>query len=106
LATWHSFPSVTARLFVRYRRPVPINTELLITARLVDVHGRRLHVDARITDGDEPLAEAKVALLHVPFEHFLSTPEGRAAADRWSAQHGTNTAETGDEQSGGTRAVE
>ena len=30
-----------------------------------------------------PLAEARVALLHVPLEHFLTTPEGRAAADRW-----------------------
>lgn len=106
LATWHSFPSVTARLFVRYRRPVPINTELLIAARLVDVHGRRLHVDARITDGDESLAEARVALLHVPFEHFLATPEGRAAADRWSAQHGADTAKAGGEESGSTRAVE
>ncbi|HST17102.1 MAG TPA: PaaI family thioesterase [Gaiellaceae bacterium] len=86
LATWHSFPTVTARLFVRYRRPVPINTELLLTATLVDVHGRRLHVDARITGGDEPLAEARAALLHVPFEHFLATPEGRAAAERWRDQ--------------------
>ena len=34
LATWYAFPSVTARIFVRYRRPVPINTELLLTARL------------------------------------------------------------------------
>ena len=83
LATWHSFPSVTVRSFVRYRQPVPINTELLIAAHLVDVHGRRLHIDARITDGDESLAEARIALLHVPFEHFLSTPEGREAAARW-----------------------
>ncbi|HEY8627669.1 MAG TPA: PaaI family thioesterase, partial [Gaiellaceae bacterium] len=28
LATWYRFPAVTARIFVRYRRPVPINTEL------------------------------------------------------------------------------
>ena len=97
LATWHSFPCVTARLFVRYRRPVPINTELLIGARLVDVHGRRLHVDARITDGDESLAEARVALLHVPLAHFLATPEGRAAADRWSAENRIGSAEGGDE---------
>ena len=38
-----------------------------------------------IIDGDQPLAEARVALLHVPLEHFLSTPEGRAAAERWRA---------------------
>jgi acyl-CoA thioesterase FadM len=82
LATWYAFPSVTARMFVRYRKPVPINTELLIKAWLVDANGRRLHVDAQITDGDEPLAECKAALLHVPLEHFLQTPEGRAAAER------------------------
>lgn len=82
LATWHSFPAVTARIFVRYRRPVPINTELLIRAWLDEASGRRLHVNAFIGDGDEPLAECKAALLQVPFEHFLQTPEGRAAAER------------------------
>jgi acyl-coenzyme A thioesterase PaaI-like protein len=85
LATWHSFPCVTARMFVRYRRPVPINTELLLAASLAEVNGRRLHVDGRISDGDEVLAECKAALLHVPLEHFLQTPEGRAAAERYRA---------------------
>jgi acyl-coenzyme A thioesterase PaaI-like protein len=85
LATWYAFPAVTARIFVRYRRPVPINTELLLTARLVDAHDRRLHVDGTLCDGDEPLAECKAALLHVPFEHFLATPEGRAAAERYGS---------------------
>jgi acyl-coenzyme A thioesterase PaaI-like protein len=84
LATWYAFPAVTARIFVRYRRPVPINTELQIRARLVEARGRRLHVDAAITDGSERLAECKAALLHVPLEHFLQTPEGRAAAERWA----------------------
>ncbi|HEY0416829.1 MAG TPA: PaaI family thioesterase [Gaiellaceae bacterium] len=86
LATWYAFPTVTARIFVRYRRPVPINTELLLTARLVDARGRRLHVDAQLTDGDETLAECRAALLHVPLEHFLQTPEGRAAAERWRGE--------------------
>jgi hypothetical protein len=80
---------------------VPINTELLISARLVDVHGRRLHVDARISDGDEWLAEARVALLHVHLEHFLATPEGRAAADRWSAENRAGATEPGREEPGG-----
>jgi acyl-coenzyme A thioesterase PaaI-like protein len=83
LATWYAFPSVTARIFVRYRKPVPINTELLLTARLDDTSGRRLHVDGALTDGDEALAECRAALLQVPLEHFLQTPEGRAAAERW-----------------------
>ena len=63
LATWYRFPTVTARIFVRYRHPVPIDTELL--------------------DGDESLAEARAAFLHVPLEHFLQTPEGRAAGEAW-----------------------
>jgi acyl-coenzyme A thioesterase PaaI-like protein len=83
LATWYAFPTVTGRIFVRYRRPVPINTELLLQARIEEAHGRRIRVRASITDGDEPLAEARAAMLHVPLEHFLSTPEGRAAGERW-----------------------
>jgi acyl-coenzyme A thioesterase PaaI-like protein len=82
LATWYAFPAVTARIFVRYRRPVPINTELLLRATLDEARGRRLHVDAVITDGRDNFAECRAALLHVPLEHFLGTPEGRAAAER------------------------
>jgi acyl-coenzyme A thioesterase PaaI-like protein len=84
LATWYAFPAVTARIFVRYRHPVAINTELLIRAWLDEARGRRLHVNASITDGEEIFAECKAALLHVPLEHFLATPEGRAAGERWA----------------------
>ena len=84
LATWYAFPSVTVRIFVRYRHPVPINTELLLRASIDDAHGRRLHVNATLGDGAEAFAECKAALLHVPLEHFLRTPEGRAAAERWA----------------------
>jgi Thioesterase superfamily len=86
LATWYRFPAVTARIFVRYRRPVPINIELQVRAAIEDAHGRRIRATAAITDGGLPLAEARAALLHVPLEHFLRTPEGRAAADRWRAR--------------------
>jgi acyl-coenzyme A thioesterase PaaI-like protein len=83
LATWYRFPSVTARIFVRYRRPVAINTELLVRARLTGERGRRLHVDGELLDGGDVLAQARAAFLHVPLEHFLATPEGRVAADAW-----------------------
>jgi len=86
LATWYRFPTVTVRIFVRYRRPVPINTELLARAEIESSHGRRIRVQAALTDGDERLAEARAAFLHVPLEHFLATPEGRAAADAWRAR--------------------
>jgi acyl-coenzyme A thioesterase PaaI-like protein len=83
LATWHRFPAVTARIFVRYRRPVPINRELVVKAWIVSTRGRRTHVDGQLLGDDEILAEARTAFLHVPLEHFLSTPEGRAAGARW-----------------------
>ena len=86
LATWYRFPAVTVRIFVRYRRPVPINTELLVRSRLDDENGRRLHVSGELVDGAEHLAEARAAFLHVPLEHFLTTPEGRAAAEHWREQ--------------------
>ncbi len=83
LATWYRFPVVTARIFVRYRRPVAINTDLRVTASLTAERGRRLHVRGEIRAGDEVLAEARGAFIHVPLEHFLATPEGRASADAW-----------------------
>jgi acyl-coenzyme A thioesterase PaaI-like protein len=83
LATWYRFPSVTADLTVRFRRPVHINRELRITAELVDDRGRRFHVRAVLRDGDEVLATAEGTWAHVPLEHFLQTPEGRAAGKAW-----------------------
>jgi acyl-coenzyme A thioesterase PaaI-like protein len=83
LATWHRFPAVTARMFVRYRRPAVINRELRLASWVTDARGRRLHVDAELRDGDQLLAEARGAFLHVPLEHFLLTAEGRAAGEAW-----------------------
>jgi acyl-coenzyme A thioesterase PaaI-like protein len=82
LATWYAFPTVTARIFVRYRRPVPIDTPLRLEARVVGASGRRIRASAALRDGDEVLAEARAAMLRVPLEHFLGTPQGRATARR------------------------
>lgn len=86
LATWHRFPSVTARIAIRYRRPAPINRELRVEAHVVSERGRRVEIAGSLHDGDELLAEAERAFLHVPLEHFLSTPEGRAAHDTWESR--------------------
>lgn len=83
LATWHRFPAVTARIFVRYRRPVLINHELELAAWVTDSRGRRIHIDAHLRDGDEIVAESRGAFLHVPLDHFLASPEGRAAEEAW-----------------------
>jgi acyl-coenzyme A thioesterase PaaI-like protein len=86
LATWYRFPAVTARIFVRYRRPVPINRELQLSAWLEDVRGRRMHIRGELRLAGALLAEAKGAFLHVPLAHFLATPEGRAAGEAWRAR--------------------
>jgi len=88
LATWHRFPSVTAQIAVRFRRPVHINRDLHVQARVVKTDGRRVHIDGELRDADELLAAAQGEFQHVPLEHFLQTPEGRAAGDAWRARLG------------------
>ena len=83
LATWYRFPAVTARIFVRYRRPAPINTDLLLRSAVESTRGRRIRVRADLREGAETLAQARAAFVHVPLEHFLSTPEGRSAGAAW-----------------------
>ena len=45
--------------------------------------GRRIHIRGGLWDDDELLADARMAFVHVPLEHFLVTPEGRAAGEAW-----------------------
>jgi acyl-CoA thioesterase FadM len=70
-------------MFVRFRRPVPINRTLELAAGVTSARGRRIRIEGRLRGGDEILAEARAAFLHVPLEHFLATPEGQAAAETW-----------------------
>jgi acyl-coenzyme A thioesterase PaaI-like protein len=83
LATWYRFPTVTARIAIRFRRPVPINTPLRIVSRVTGTRGRRIEIAAELSDRADVLADAEGAFLHVPLEHFLETPEGRAAGEEW-----------------------
>jgi acyl-coenzyme A thioesterase PaaI-like protein len=83
LATWYRFPSVTARFSIRFLRPVHINRTLAISAKLDDDRGRRVEISGELRDGNELLADARGSFVHVPLEHFLRTPEGRAAGDAW-----------------------
>ncbi len=83
LATWHRFPTVTARFAVRFRKPVPINRELQVSSEVTGSRGRRIEIAARLREGATVLAEADGVFLHVPLEHFLATPEGRAAGEAW-----------------------
>lgn len=77
---------MTARIAIRFRKPVPINRELRLSASVVGSRGRRLEVAGELLDGEEVLAAAEGTFLHVPLEHFLTTPEGRAAGEAWRAR--------------------
>jgi acyl-coenzyme A thioesterase PaaI-like protein len=89
LATWYRFPSVTARFAIRFLKPVHINTPLQISAELRNDRGRRLEIHGELTDGGELLADADGSFVHVPLEHFLRTPEGRAAGEAWRERLGS-----------------
>jgi acyl-CoA thioesterase FadM len=89
LATWYRFPSVTARFSIRFLKPVHINHTLAVSAQLDDERGRRLEISAALTDETELLADAKGSFVYVPLEHFLRTPEGRAAGEAWRERLGS-----------------
>jgi acyl-CoA thioesterase FadM len=86
VATWYRFPTVTGRMFLRYRRPVPINRPLSVRAWVEEERGRRVFVRGELWESDDLLAEARLAFVHVRLEHFLETPEGRAHAEAWRAR--------------------
>jgi hypothetical protein len=55
-------PGMTTELTLRYRRPVPLRTPLLVTAETVDVSGRWVKATGQIAAADRPdrsLVEAK-----------------------------------------------
>ena len=80
---------MTARLLVRYRRPVPIKADLALTADVGAERGRRTDVAGTLQGPEgEILAEATGTYMHVPLEHFLATPEGRAAGEAWRERLG------------------
>jgi acyl-CoA thioesterase FadM len=88
-STWYRFPSVTARFAIRFLKPVHINRTLGISAELQGERGRRLEIRGELRDAGELLADAQGSFVHVPLEHFLRTPEGRAAGEAWRERLGS-----------------
>ena len=109
LATWYAFPAVTVRIFVRYRHPVPINTELLLRASLDDARGRRLHVNAttrrrgrgvRRVQGRAAARPARALPAHA------RGPRGGGALGSGAGEHLVDAPQAGRQERRGTRAVE
>jgi hypothetical protein len=59
-----------------------------VSAQLKDERGRRLEIRGELRDGEELLADSEGSFFHVPLEHFLRTPEGRAAGEAWRERLG------------------
>jgi acyl-coenzyme A thioesterase PaaI-like protein len=69
-ATWAAGAlSMTARMEVKYRRPLPLGEDLIVSAEVTRDRGRRLEVEAVIrTPSGEALVEATGLFLRVPPE--------------------------------------
>jgi acyl-coenzyme A thioesterase PaaI-like protein len=69
----HEFgPSVTKSLAVTYRKPIPVQQSIILSARLDRAEGRDLHISAemRLAAGDALLASAEAIFRQVPASHF------------------------------------
>lgn len=67
--------AVTGRLETDFLRPVPVDTELYIDARVVAVHGRKIYSTAtgRIGGPDGPVAvRADALFIEVKVDHFIA----------------------------------
>jgi uncharacterized protein (TIGR00369 family) len=60
--------AMTARMEVKYRRPLPLGTEVTVTGEVVRERGRVLDAVAQIRDGSGVLVEAKGMFVRLPRE--------------------------------------
>ena len=58
--------AMTARMEVKYRRPVPLGEGITVTAEVTRERGRILDAAAQISDGRGVLAEAKGMFVRLP----------------------------------------
>ena len=57
---------VTASLHVDYLRPTPIETDLLLRARVEEISGRKVVVASELTAGDQLCARGRAVLVQMP----------------------------------------
>jgi acyl-coenzyme A thioesterase PaaI-like protein len=58
-------PGMTARLTIDYKRPTPLNTELIFKAQLVQVDGRKTYVSGKVFADDRLTASAEALFLNI-----------------------------------------
>lgn len=70
-------PGMTGRLTVRYRRPVPLQREVVFTGRLLRVEGRKILTEATLTVDGVLHAEAEGLFVSVDPARLRSLPLAR-----------------------------
>lgn len=61
---------VTGSLTVNYRKPTPVNVELTVEARIVEMHPRKMLVRGAILHGGDVTAEAEAVFVFLDTEKF------------------------------------
>lgn len=69
-------PAVTRDLTVRYRRPVRLDEDCLLTARCDDREGRELHLSATLEQRGRVAAEADAVFVEVDPQRLMNPPRG------------------------------
>ena len=72
-------PGMTGRLTLHYMHPTPIETELVMEARMDEVRGRRMKMSADVWAGDVRTARATALFISVPDEKFSDLEAKRQA---------------------------
>jgi acyl-coenzyme A thioesterase PaaI-like protein len=70
-------PSFTGELTVRYVAPVPVDTPLVMRARLTGRERRKLFIEAEACDGDTVVATCKAIYVTVDPTRFAGFPDPR-----------------------------
>jgi acyl-coenzyme A thioesterase PaaI-like protein len=94
---------VTARLTMRYRKPVPLGTSLKLVGRVVEDKGRVITVAGQIIDPDGVvLTEAEAVLFEVDHQQFFES--GEMAQESWEIYPETDHNPPGDHRMDGTES--
>ncbi|GAB4583620.1 PaaI family thioesterase [Nocardia sp. IFM 10818] len=64
-------PAVTVKLDVDFRAPARLHREFVVTSMLSAREGRKLFIDAVLTDGDIVIATGRAIFVEVDHDHFV-----------------------------------
>ena len=81
LLTLHGIPGFTGELTVRYLRPTPVGTPLVLRGWVVERSGRRLHTAARLHAGERLVATATAVFIEIDVAS-LAAERGRPQQER------------------------